>query len=67
MRKRVSWTLDDQILERTRDAAHGLPGRPTISGLVEQALRELIARLERERGEPFAPRPDGATSSGTDG
>jgi len=67
MKRRVNWSVEETVVERAKDTVYWTPGHPSLSNLVEQALRELIDRLEDQRGEPFAPRPDGATSSGTDG
>jgi hypothetical protein len=42
-------------VERIRDAVYWTPGL-TLASLAEQALEEMVARMEEERGEPFPPR-----------
>jgi hypothetical protein len=54
-RANVQGYIDAHVLERARDAAFWTPG-VSLSALIEHGLRAEIARLERERGEPFPPR-----------
>lgn len=54
-RTNVQGYIDARVLERARDAAFWTPG-VSLSALIEQGLRGEVARLERERGEPFPPR-----------
>ena len=54
-RANVQGYIDGRVLERARDTAFWTPG-VSLSALIEQGLRAEIARLERERGEPFPPR-----------
>lgn len=52
---RLSAMVASEVLEAARDAVYVTPGL-TLAGLVEEALRRELRRLERERGEPFPPR-----------
>ena len=47
--------VSPEAAERIRDAAFWTNGE-TVGSLVERGTLELIARLEAERGKPFAPR-----------
>ena len=51
----MSVTVSTDVLEKLRDVAYFEPGA-TISSLVEQGAKELIEKLERERGEPYPSR-----------
>lgn len=55
---RLSAYVDPGLLERARAAAFWTPGL-TLSGLVADALRRELDRLEAERGEPFPERKGG--------
>ena len=48
-------TLDEEALERLRDAAYWPEGE-TLTSLLTRGGLELVARLEAERGSPFPPR-----------
>ncbi|MCO5297783.1 MAG: hypothetical protein M9921_13090 [Fimbriimonadaceae bacterium] len=50
-----SFTIDAELLERIRRAAYWTPGA-TVSGVLESAAKDYVAKLEKERGEPFPPR-----------
>lgn len=52
--KKVSITirLDPEVLDHVKRAAYWTPGA-TLGGLVEDALRRELARLEKGRGEAF--------------
>lgn len=53
--QRTTISLSVHEAELARDAAYHL--RVTLVDFVETALREHVSRLEKERGEPFRPRP----------
>jgi len=52
---RTTFSLSLDVAERARDAAYEL--RLPVVEVVETAIREHVARLEEQRGEPFPPRP----------
>lgn len=52
---RVTFYIDEETMERVRDAAWWTPGL-TLSGLAERALLQSVEGLEEERGETFPPR-----------
>jgi hypothetical protein len=51
----LSVEVDPEVMVRVRTAVALTPGT-TLEGLVEEALREAIDKLEKERGRPF-PQP----------
>ncbi len=53
--QRTSFAVAPEVAERLRDAAFW--ERRSVVSLVEQAILELVERLEEERGETFKPRP----------
>lgn len=53
--RRLSAYVDHELLERAKAAAYWTPGL-TLSGLVAEALRRELERLEAERGSPFPDR-----------
>jgi len=53
--RRTTFSVSLDVAERARDAAHHL--RIPVVELVETSIREHVARLEHERGEPFPERP----------
>ena len=57
MRIRVNMTIDEEVLERVRDAVYWTLGHPPISRLAEQGLLAQVRELESKRGEQFPPRP----------
>lgn len=54
-RERVTVKLPKTLIERTRDAVFWTAGL-TLTGLIEESLIRAIARLERQRGQPFERR-----------
>lgn len=50
----VSVRMDQAVLAAAKSAAYWTPGE-TLGGLVEEALRREVQRLERLRGKPFPP------------
>ena len=48
--------LPGTLIDRARNAVYWTPGL-TLAELTERALHKEVARLERERGTPFAKRP----------
>lgn len=54
--ERVTFALPADLMGRARDAAYWTPGL-ALSDLAANGIREQIEALERERGEPFPPRP----------
>jgi len=55
-KERLTINLPPDLIERARDVAYYSPSL-TLAGLVELALKEFIAWLEREQSEPFPRRP----------
>ena len=55
-KERLTINLAPDLIERARDVAYYSPSL-TLAGLVELALEEFIAWLERARSEPFPRRP----------
>ncbi len=55
-KERLTINLPPDLIERARDVAYYSPNL-TLAGLVELALEEFIAWLERARSEPFPRRP----------
>jgi hypothetical protein len=53
-RSRITFILSDEAADRLRDAVYWTPGA-NLSGFVEEAITEKIARLERDK--PFPKRP----------
>jgi len=47
--------LDVELAEKLRDAAYW--DRESISDIVAEALRKLLAEREMTRGSPYPPRP----------
>jgi hypothetical protein len=59
---RATFYLGEDLLDRLRNAADALSGPPVrarVNGIVSDALRRELARLERKHsdGNPFPPRP----------
>jgi hypothetical protein len=54
-----TFRLPEELVERVKSAAYHTPGL-TMSAIAEAALREILERLERDRGAPFPPLPEGA-------
>jgi post-segregation antitoxin (ccd killing protein) len=55
-KKRLTVYVPEELLEKARDAAFWTPAL-TLSDLVVEALKRRLEEMERERGEPFPPRP----------
>jgi len=55
-KERLTINLPPGLIERARDVAYYSPSL-TLAGVVELALEDFIARLERARSEPFPRRP----------
>ncbi len=55
-KERLTINLPPDLIELARDVAYYSPSL-TLAGLVELALEEFIAWLERARSEPFPRRP----------
>jgi post-segregation antitoxin (ccd killing protein) len=55
-KKRLTVYVPEELLEKARDAAFWTPAL-TLSDLVVEALERRLEEMERERGEPFPPRP----------
>lgn len=56
-KKRLTTHLPVDLQDRLRDAVYWTPGA-TLSGLVEEAIREKLDRMEDEREEPFPSREE---------
>ncbi|MCX8103365.1 MAG: hypothetical protein N3E42_02840 [Candidatus Bipolaricaulota bacterium] len=55
VKERLTVHLPVDLIDRIKNAVYWTPGL-TLAGLAEEALAAAVARLERERGEPFPPR-----------
>ena len=51
----MSFRLDNKIADRLRNAAYWSPGQ-TMSAIVEAAVIEKLARMEKAQGAAFKPR-----------
>ena len=58
----VSVRLDPEVLDLAKRAAYWTPGL-TLGGLVEEALRRELVRLEKSRGDAF-PKLSGKLRTG---
>ncbi len=54
-RERVTIALPADLMERARNAVYWTPGA-TLAGLVEDAMADVMDRVERENGGAFRPR-----------
>jgi hypothetical protein len=54
-KKLMTFLLPVEVTEQVKNAVFWTPGL-TLADLAAQALREAVARLEKERGEPFPKR-----------
>ena len=61
-KERVTFQLPADLIERTRDAVYWTPGA-TMAALMEAALTDHLAKLEKRRGQPFERR-GGALKTG---
>lgn len=52
--EKITIPFPEDLIERARNAAYW--DRLTVTGIVVQALAELLERMEQERGEPYPPR-----------
>lgn len=52
--EKITIPFPHDLIERARNAAYW--DRLTVTGIVVQALTEALDRMEKERGEPYAPR-----------
>lgn len=55
MRKLFTVKIDEELIERMRDAVYWTPGK-TLNGFAEFALRAALDHIEKERGKPYPPR-----------
>nr|BAL59202.1 hypothetical conserved protein [Candidatus Acetothermum autotrophicum] len=55
VKERLTVHLPVDLIDRIKNAVYWTPGL-TLARLAEEALTAAVARLERERGEPFPPR-----------
>lgn len=62
VKERATFHLPVELIERARDAVYWTPGA-TLAALMETALGDHIAKLEKERGRPFERR-GGAIKTG---
>ena len=62
-KERATFQLPPEILNRARDAVYWTPGA-TMAGLMEEALRLHLAKLEKNRGEPFPSRRGAVLKTG---
>ena len=56
-RQRLTVQLPSEVLDQMRDAVYWTPGL-TMTGLVEQCMRQMIERLEGDRGSKFPKRKE---------
>ena len=61
-KERVTFQLPVDLIERARDAVYWTPGA-TMAALMETALTDHLAKLEKRRGQPFERR-GGALKTG---
>ena len=61
-KERVTFQLPADLIERARDAVYWTPGA-TMAALMEAALTDHLAKLEKRRGGPFERR-GGALKTG---
>ncbi len=61
-KERVTFQLPVDLIERARDAVYWTPGA-TMAALMEAALTDHLAKLEKRRGQPFERR-GGALKTG---
>jgi hypothetical protein len=54
-KKHMTFLLTVDTTERVKNAVYWTPGL-TLADLADQALREAVDRLEKERGKPFEKR-----------
>jgi len=54
-KKRVTFYIDENILNRLKNAVYWQPGE-TLTSLVEKSIDNIINKLEKERGEKFKDR-----------
>jgi hypothetical protein len=54
-KERVTFHLPADLIERARNSVFWTPGL-TLATLAEEAIRDALDRIEKERGEPFPPR-----------
>ncbi len=61
-KERVTFQLPVDLIERARDAVYWTPGA-TMAALMEAALTDHLAKLEKRHGQPFERR-SGALKTG---
>jgi hypothetical protein len=54
-KERYTLNLPEDLIEQAKNAAWAT--RRPLTIIAEEGLRRELARLEKERGEPFPPRP----------
>ena len=54
-KERATFQLPIGLLDRARDAVYFTPGA-TMAGLMEEALRTHLDKLEKKNGKPFSSR-----------
>ena len=54
-RERVTISLSAELMERARNAVYWTPGA-TLAGLFEDAVLDMLGRVEKEHGGPFKSR-----------
>ncbi len=52
--EKITTPFPADLIEQVRNAAYW--ERLTLTGIIVQAVSEAVARMEKERGEPYAPR-----------
>jgi hypothetical protein len=55
-RRRVTFHLSVEIMDRARNAVYWEPGL-TMTDLAEQGITAAVEKLEKKRGELYPPRP----------
>jgi hypothetical protein len=55
LKERVTFQLPVDLIERARNAVFWTPGL-TMAALAEEAFKQALDRMEKQRGEVFPPR-----------
>lgn len=54
-KERMTVQIRQEVIERVKDAVYWTPGL-TVAQLTEEALEAALAKLEKQKGEPFKKR-----------
>jgi hypothetical protein len=56
-RKRITFYIDTNVIERLKDAVYWQPGE-TLTSFVQKAILNMIEQIENENGDKFISRKD---------